>query len=1029
MIMLIRKPAAGLARKPLRTLLATSSAMAFAALLFSPAPAFACGPAAADGVTVICTGDTLNLNGSNGFGTGTETDVVVTVRANASVTGDDVGIALGAGARVTTEAGSRVEGAEAGISVSGDDAILEIGGSVLSSGVGIATDGAEITVAQGGSVTVDNPAVDPEEDAVFAAINALGHAKVTVAGTITASGDLVQGLFLESGGDVTVTSTGRIVTDGDYASAVGLANFLTPGLTNKVLVNGNISTSGAHAYGIDAREAIDEGIIGANTAVTLAGTLTTTGNGAHGIFTSVSEGSDSPVLVSGTLRTSGTAAHGVFAGLANGGDSSITVASGGEIEVTGQDSLGIALSASGEFPGLGTANVIVEAGARVFSENGVVIGEVDDPEVPVNPAVSRVNTHVTIAGEVARSQTSDKAIDLGAGDDRITLLPTYAITGFVDGGAGFDTFVLDGAEGTNGTIEIVVGNTARASNFEDIRKTGAGTWTIVGDAFGGPSLPTGTIEAGTLVVNGSVPGLDLVVRPGATLRGMGAVRDVSVQGGTLATGDAISNFFTGDLALDAASTLVMRVNDQGLSDRLVVNGTISLGGATLDVRETGGGFAGANPFVYTIIENDGDSAVNGQFGRIVNTLAFLTPTVDYAAAGGNFVQLTLTPNNVGPGPGPNPEPEPEPEPEPGPLFPTVAATLNQTAAALALDRLDQDGDADAALAYNQILFMTAPEARQTFDLVSGEAYAALQYALTDVADLFSRNLQRRGALAGTGAAGGVPLWLGVLGQSNKRDGDGNAAALDTRSYGVAGGVDLVNAAIGGDGSVRLGLAAGYLRSDADVRGRLSNADVDSTLLGAWLNLASGRFQLGAAFSMGWHGIETDRRIVSGPIDRRASSERDARTIGFSGQIRYDFGASAFRLSPLATLDVANVKIDAAQESGAGALDLSLGRENYTAARVGGGLEAGYASAGFEASVRVLHEWEIGEQRAEQRAMLAGSPRGFTALGALRRDAIVAVGAGIGFNISPSMRVSASYDASLNKDERRHRGGVGLSMRF
>ncbi|MEJ2411145.1 MAG: hypothetical protein P8Y48_18075, partial [Novosphingobium sp.] len=126
---------------------------------------------------------------------------------------------------------------------------------------------------------------------------------------------------------------------------------------------------------------------------------------------------------------------------------------------------------------------------------------------------------------------------------------------------------------------------------------------------------------------------------------------------------------------------------------MVVRGGVSLGGATLDVVESGT-FAGSDPFNYLIVENDGTDAIDGTFGTVQNDYAFLSPTVSYTAGDGNDVGLTLTPN----GSTPTPTPTPMPTPTPAPLFPTVAETFNQTNAAIRLDNLDR-GNADADAVY------------------------------------------------------------------------------------------------------------------------------------------------------------------------------------------------------------------------------------------------------------------------------------------------------------------------------------------
>ncbi|WP_414899591.1 autotransporter domain-containing protein [Sphingomonas flavalba] len=575
--------------------------------LLSPSAAqAACDQPAANGVTASCTGTTQNQNGSNGYGTGSETGVTLTVQPNAIVSGDVYGISLGANAVVTTGAGSRVEGSEAGIQTNGANASVTVAGNVESDWFGVSVDTGQVTVANGGSVTVSNAGVDDDEFA--AAIMVADDGVVTIDGTVTSSGRLVQGVFVErltpnSGraSDITVGQTGSVTTDGAFASAIGFFGGEDSSASHRVTVHGAITTTGDHAYGIDAREVLDgSGPIRADTTVEMNGVLRTSGKAAHGIYASVSAGSVSPITISNDLRVTGADAHGVMLGISRDGAGRITVANGGKVMAQGANGVGIAIGASGEVPGLGTAEIIIAEGGNVSAGNGPAIAVVDDPEVPVDPAVGRIDTHLTIAGTIARASRSDTAVLLGAGDDRVTLLPTYDVTGVINGGDGFDTFVLDGAAGTTGQIDLVVSATARVTGFEDIRKTGLGTWRINGTVPSWMTLPAGTVEAGTLFLDATAPGLDVTVLPGATMAGAGTLRHLTIaDNGVLAPGDGIGVMTMESLSLNGGSILDFELGTPGVasaSDRIDVTGALTLDGM-VNVTNAGGFGNG----VYTLI--------------------------------------------------------------------------------------------------------------------------------------------------------------------------------------------------------------------------------------------------------------------------------------------------------------------------------------------------------------------------------------------------------------------------------------------
>jgi fibronectin-binding autotransporter adhesin len=167
---------------------------------------------------------------------------------------------------------------------------------------------------------------------------------------------------------------------------------------------------------------------------------------------------------------------------------------------------------------------------------------------------------------------------------------------------------------------------------------------------GNPSLFNWT--GGTLLIegNGSSFGGTLSVPNGGTLGGIGVITDpVSVAlGGTIAPGDGTGILSTGSIALSPDATLVSLIDGTavGSYDELSVTGTVSIGGANLDVVL---GYAPSIGDSWTIISNNGTSPVFGTFAQLPQgaDLAVLDPLgrtdllqVSYSAVDGNDVILT-----------------------------------------------------------------------------------------------------------------------------------------------------------------------------------------------------------------------------------------------------------------------------------------------------------------------------------------------------------------------------------------------------
>ena len=198
-------------------------------------------------------------------------------------------------------------------------------------------------------------------------------------------------------------------------------------------------------------------------------------------------------------------------------------------------------------------------------------------------------------------------------------------------------FLFNMPIGGNGAVEVRGGTT---------RLTGTSSYT-------GPT----TVTDASLIVDGRLGNTAVSVEGFSLLGGSGRIGgDVTLsRGAVLSPGgllgsergeSLIGTLATGNLMLDPSTVLQIDVNDQGQGDRIDVAGTVDLGGATLSVSEIAGDFSSTNPFVYTIIGNDGSDAIAGTFGSILNRLAFLTPSVDYAGGDGNDAILSLTPNNA-----------------------------------------------------------------------------------------------------------------------------------------------------------------------------------------------------------------------------------------------------------------------------------------------------------------------------------------------------------------------------------------------
>lgn len=141
-----------------------------------------------------------------------------------------------------------------------------------------------------------------------------------------------------------------------------------------------------------------------------------------------------------------------------------------------------------------------------------------------------------------------------------------------------------------------------------LTKLGTGKLTLTGtNTYSGAT----TVSGGTLAVNGSITSA-VTVANGGTLGGTGAVGVTTVNaGGTLAPGNSIGTItVNGNLGFAAGSAYAVEVSPAS-SDRTIVTGTATLGGATVATSFEAGTYVAKS---YTILSA---TSINGTFAPTV----------------------------------------------------------------------------------------------------------------------------------------------------------------------------------------------------------------------------------------------------------------------------------------------------------------------------------------------------------------------------------------------------------------------------
>ncbi|MBN9272312.1 MAG: autotransporter domain-containing protein, partial [Mesorhizobium sp.] len=233
----------------------------------------------------------------------------------------------------------------------------------------------------------------------------------------------------------------------------------------------------------------------------------------------------------------------------------------------------------------------------------------------------------------------------------------------------------------------------------------------------------------------------------------------------------------------------------------------------------------------------------------------------------------------------------------GKAFASSARTDNQRAVADAVEGLGSGMIYDAVVAS-----ASDAAARASFDSLSGEIYPSLATAGIET-DTMLRGILIERALEQPADVGGNGLWGRPYRLNATLLSNGNAADVNQRTWGVIGGADGDI-----DDIWKLGVAAGYGRSNIDVPDRASSAKIDTLSLAAYASWEAARWRgaFGALYS--WHDISANRFVTAGTFEDATDVNYRARSGQIFGQVDYRVAISNWILDPF--LNVAYARWDA-----------------------------------------------------------------------------------------------------------------------
>ena len=803
-------------------------------------------------------GDTVTCSAADGdgFDAGAVDELDVVVEAGATV--GDTGVDNTPGLRLNDMNNVQVQTGGA-ITTSGMD----------SHGIEIGNDNFTDPDTVGATHGVTNEGVITVTGDNAGGVLGVDHNDVTNSGTISAGGAGVTGAFgIRLGNDAFITTDANTSIDVTGPGSVGIE------IGNDMLVDPDLDP--------DAVDPDPE-----QNEITNRGSLTV--NGETGAATGIIAGNENEILNTGTINVS-VDAGGTAIGVQLDNDN--TFENNGALEVNGTGGRAVVITGAGQTNtirnlGFGTITVDEDGGPAIdlsgaaiaethFIENfgSITAGSVDTPGVAIlgSSGVDDVTNSGAITGDV----------QLGDGDDVLSLEPGATGTGDLDGQGDADEFHLIG----NGFESIDLG---RVMNFETLMFGVAGgdapVWTLSG---------AGTFSTETRVHAGAVRLLDTVTLDTGifSLENDSALRIVVDPSDPMAVVNGRLNL------VGAAATTML-----GPSTRLEIEPLSPILGDTtliiLDTSATG-------------------TSITGTFGSIPGDTPILTFNLlelDLAGpVGTDRLSLEILRASYG----------------------VVGETPNQRATGRYLDRVLQSSSNNVGVqgALLALDLFDAPTLRNAYDFLQPEAYDAHTSSMVALGRAFADAAARPRLLCKPPFVGldpgphvdlpcgrtGFSAWMRLLLSEADRDAGSDFFESDASSQAVAGGFDWRP-----DRRVQVTGYVGIGSSDIEVDD-VGRGEVQSFEIGTAVHARLGGARARAAFGYGRGNHEQDRRGDFGLSQVSTDAEFDSNRIHTLIELGWLFEYGGFQFEPLFGLDVTWIAEDAFDETDTSASNLTFGTE-------------------------------------------------------------------------------------------------------
>lgn len=709
-----------------------------------------------------------------------------------------------------------------------------------------------------------------------------------------------------------------------------------------------------------------------------------------------------------------------------------------------------------------TLAVALAIGCVDTSMAGVIDGSLSSPPETILQMQARLKAFAsapqTTHTKVTKTFNGPEGLALKKGndDDLVTVSGRGKLIGRVDGGGGINVLQLDTVAG---------GKLDEVRNFQDLHaKRGEWSNTL---GFDGRSLiepkakliNTGHLAGDVHVLGGfdnqGTAARSIFVAPNAYMTNSGTAGAVAVAetarfsgSGTMESLDMAGLLEVGpemgapsiakDFKLSQGATLVYGVDAQGGSATITVGGIATLDNATLKINAAPGEYVGTSE--HTVIEA---SRVEGEFGQVINDLAFMTATPNYL---GTQVNLTYARNDV-------PlealatsdnarnfaahieEPQPvKPAAPPAVEAPTVArppatetnivvppvkpaepaGTVHVAQTPAAPSPADKPA-AKPNAAINALLGTNVFTAADAIDQLTGYDTANLANAtLSSSVPISTGMLSAMGRRHPESAPVDGQVWVQAIGNSGVVGRQWGSDALKHSTTGLMLGTDWAVSP-----EWRLGVIGSKTQTRLD--GYRFDGGLNSWYLGAYALRQDGPLALRLGAVYGDHDGSTKRHVAFNGFSDRLKGRYDAHTQQVFGQMGYRFDVAHVEVEPYAHLGYQRYQRDRYREKGGdAALNIHGQTQDAYSSNLGLRLARPFAlDRGMQWTPRLNVGWKhlYGDVTGRSRQGLVSGGSTYRVEGTeLDRDSLL-VEAGLDLAVSPWHTLGLGYSGETGNDNR------------